>query len=358
VSSRFTFGSAHVVFEIAFHDGCRWICRVRRRNSKEHSRYIKMTMESAVAAMRYVRENTSIPVPNVYDYKTNHTATDIGACYMFMDAFSGRQRDQFGEDITESELTMLFRQIADSAVQLASLDFPKIGRLYTTDGGRYEIGPFVNEDGTTYGPFYHAVEYYQYLASKDAKKRLVTEGKLPSEVRRDQFASYLYRTASAKLSLSNDGPFGLVHGDYGVHNFLFDENMRLTGILDWDYVHSAPALSCCSWPAMTQIRWPYCDEYWPGVREGLLLRQRLFREGILIAEKERAVTMAKFGGNLMSDIVGSKDAIISQIIQALESDRAYEDYDGGKVFQFLFGDADFEMFRNSFADGKDIESPS
>jgi len=107
-------------------------------------------------------------------------------------------------------------------------------------------------------------EYYKYLTTKDVKKRLATEGKSPSEVRRDQFASDLYRTASAKLSLSNCGPFSLVHEDYGLHNFLFDENMRLTGILDWDYFHSAPVLSYCNWPAMTQIRWHYYDEYWPG----------------------------------------------------------------------------------------------
>jgi len=70
------------------------------------------------------------------------------------------------------------------------------------------------------------------------------------------------------------------------------------------------------------------------------------------------VTRAKFGGKLMSEIVGSENAIIAQIIQALASDRAYEAYDGRKVFQFLFRDADFETFRNSFTDGKEIESPS
>jgi|GEM_PF-4745085 len=79
VASRFTFGSAHTVFEIEFDDGYKWVCRVRHRDSKEHPRYIKMTMESTIAAMRYVRENTSIPVPNVYDYQTDYTATDIGA---------------------------------------------------------------------------------------------------------------------------------------------------------------------------------------------------------------------------------------------------------------------------------------
>lgn len=70
-----------------------------------------------------------------------------------------------------------------------------------------------------------------------------------------------------------------------MHNFLFDENLRLTGILDWDYVHSAPALTCCNWPAMTQIRWPYYDEYWPGVGEGLLLRQDLFHKESLLRRK-------------------------------------------------------------------------
>lgn len=104
-----------------------------------------MTMDT-VTALHHVRKNTSIPVPHAYDDQSDYTITDIGARYMFMDTIPGRPRDQFGEDITEKELSVL---IADSAVQLASLILFKIGRLYTTHGGQYEIGPFVNEDGTT-----------------------------------------------------------------------------------------------------------------------------------------------------------------------------------------------------------------
>ena len=204
--AQFTSGSAHVVFEIAFDDGCRWICRIRHRDSKEHPRYIKMTMDSTVTGMRYVQENTSIPVPTVHGYQADYTATDIGACYMFMDAIPGRQRDQFGENITESELSTLFREIADSAVQLASVDFPKIGRLYA-DGGHYEIGPFVNEDGTTYGPFVESVEYYQYLATKrrgDAERKGDRVG--------GKRCQLPYRWLRLSLIMRS---FGLVHGDYG-----------------------------------------------------------------------------------------------------------------------------------------------
>lgn len=355
LTSNFTFGTANAVVEVLFDDGCKWICRLRHRVLKEHPHYIKSTMESTVAAMRFVRENTSVPVPNVYDYQTDPTATDIGVCYMFMDSIPGKKRDQFGEKMTEEELTTLYHQLADSAVQLAFLDFPKIGRLNRKEGGLYEIGPFVNEDGTTYGPFTKSTDYYRYLAIKDASSRLKTEGKTSSEILRDRFASYLYETAASKLSLSNCGPFGLVHGDYGVHNFLFDENLKLAGIVDWDSVHSAPVLACCDWPTMTQIRWPWYDEYWPGVREGLFLRQKLFHEGVRAAEKKRLVNVAKFGGKLMSEIVGSEAAIVAQIIDILESDQVYRNYDGRKVFQFLFGNADFDTFRSRFAEDKEIE---
>ena len=51
----------------------------------------------------------------------------------------------------------------------------------------------------------------------------------------------------------------------------------------------------------------------------------------------------------MSEIVGSEDGNVAQIIEALQIDRAYKNYDGRKVFQFLFD----EIIRSDFVDGKE-----
>src|SRR5205085_2133228 len=139
LSDKFSHGSEHAVFEIVFEDQCIWICRARRRDLEESPHYLKMTMDSTVACMLYVRQNTSVPVPKIYDYQSDPSATSIGACYMFMEPIYGKKRDQFREVMTSDERRKLYYEIADSAVQLTRLDFPKIGLIYQPVKGCFEI---------------------------------------------------------------------------------------------------------------------------------------------------------------------------------------------------------------------------
>jgi hypothetical protein len=245
-------------------------------------------------------------------------------------------------------------QMADTAVQLARLSFPKIGRIYQTAEDQFDVGPFVQPNGVEYGPFATAIEYYTFLASRDRVERNArTNGELNQTAQsRDRFASYLYYTAAARLSLANEGPFSISHGDYGVHNILFDDDYKMTGVVDWDSSHTAPALTCGDWPALTHVRWPYVDDYYPGVLESLLKRRSLFHEVIKLAEQGKPIV--HFEGKLMSDIVGSDPALVAQILEVLCCDRSYEEYDGKKVFQFLYGESSFKAAKTNFERYGDI----
>ena len=39
-----------------------------------------------------------------------------------------------------------------------------MGRVYRSDDGRFDMGPFVHFDGTTHGPFSTSVAFYAYIA--------------------------------------------------------------------------------------------------------------------------------------------------------------------------------------------------
>ena len=231
LGSKFVHGSAHVVFEITFDDGCVWVCRVRHRDSDESPQYLRMMMESTVASIRYVQQHTNIPVPEVYDYQSDPSTNDIGCSYMIMEAITGRKRDLPREQIDPADLQTMYNQIADSAVQLAQLNFPKIGRIYQLSDDQFEVGPFVNPDGSTYGPFSTSVEYYAYIAEKNTSESVATAHQRLSPAIKDKFAIHLYRAAANKLLIGNVGPFGLCHGDYGVHNLLFDDKFTMTAVL-------------------------------------------------------------------------------------------------------------------------------
>lgn len=40
---------------------------------------------------------------------------------------------------------------------------------------------------------------------------------------------------------SNDGPFALTHGDLSIPNLLWDENLNLVGVLDWEWCNAVPS---------------------------------------------------------------------------------------------------------------------
>jgi len=48
-------GVYHVVLKLLFADNTTWACRIRLRDSDEHPEFVKSTMESTVATMRYVK---------------------------------------------------------------------------------------------------------------------------------------------------------------------------------------------------------------------------------------------------------------------------------------------------------------
>jgi hypothetical protein len=345
MSSHFTHGSFHVVFEIVFDDGDVWVCRVRHVDPDETSRYLEMTMESTVATMMYVKSSTTIPVPEIYCHQYDPSRSAIGSSYIMMQALPGRERDSSGEKLVHSDLETIYTQIARSAVELASLSFPLIGRLYRDGNGKIEVGPFINADGSMYGPFSTSHEYYEHIVEKYVLLNPVSANRTDSDITRDKFANLLYSRAAKKLVLADAGPFGIIHGDYGTHNLLFDDNLTLTGVIDWDSAHSAPALACCDWPALVHIRWPLYDKYWPGVLEKLLERQNLYREGVRAVEQILRPDLKKFEGCLMSDIIGSDAAVVAQILYVLDCDPSYKSYDGRKVFEYVFSDADFETTR-------------
>lgn len=338
LSPRFTDGSFHAIFEIIFEDGVIWICRVRHSDPEESLTFLTLSIESTLAGMQYIRQHTTLPVPQIYSFETN-PSNQIGGCYMCMEAMGGNSRSSSTRAARDpSELASMYDQIAEGAVQMAKLEFPKIGRIYLSAEGKFNVGPFVDPNGTTYGPFSSSMAYYNYLAERSTSGSAIT----------DKYAGHLYRLAANKLVLGNNGPFRVCHGDYGTHNMLFDDTGKLTGIVDWDFVHVAPPLSCCIWPALVQIRWPLLANYWPRVLEDILKRQQLYLDGVKAAELTWDIDPSEFEGQQMSTVVGSDQAIVAQIIEVLGSDSSYKDYNGKRVFEFLFGDADFELARERY----------
>lgn len=86
--TKFECGKDHIVFEVVFPHGEFWIARLAVSPSWSGHRIGIEQMSSEIATMKMVRENSRIPVPEVYGFDLDF-GNQVGAPYMFLEALSG-----------------------------------------------------------------------------------------------------------------------------------------------------------------------------------------------------------------------------------------------------------------------------
>ena len=118
--------------------------------------------------MRFLCENTSIPVPAVYWFDARFGSSNkVGMPYILMEAMPGKRLYGGGraDFIPDTFKRKVYEQIIDFVIQLYNLPFPKIGMLFPDNSSpsgvcvaaihdqHYRISP--------YGPFTNSLEFYQ-----------------------------------------------------------------------------------------------------------------------------------------------------------------------------------------------------
>jgi Phosphotransferase enzyme family len=267
VGEQYGLGGLHVVREILFDDDVHWIARVNlpRVNFEANDSYIpnplhhtwsaddEADMQSEIDTMSFVREHTDIPVPRVFSYDT--TATNpvrapfmlmeccMGTCAMDMPESFHDIPGQFKHKYFNAEAAVLVSILVDSTnyqVKLWDLKFDKIGCVVKNPKtGTYDIGPLPNGLG---GPYSTAAEYYRAWAAQNMSKRGATS----------DFVSQIYEVASL-ISKHNDGPFRLVHPDFGHNNIIVDDDFNILGVIDWEKAFVAPSEMAACFPLRLQI---------------------------------------------------------------------------------------------------------
>jgi len=178
--SLFTVGWYNIVFEVAFEDGVYWIARVRREPEVEEdlgSESERTTeLESEVYTMLYIKTNSTIPVPTVYDFASKRDPV-IGCRFILMEALAGQPGTERLRDFIPLEHRVkTYTQLADVKLQLSQLRFSKIGRLTGTGFGeenlQFSIDAFVPHgclDSRTSGPYESTRILPRYQTSRFAK---------------------------------------------------------------------------------------------------------------------------------------------------------------------------------------------
>jgi hypothetical protein len=346
ISDKYTCGAYNLVFEIRFEDGISWIARLRSVSCMqavseellfESPKYKQHITESEIATMRYVREHTTIPVPEVYGYDTG-TDNLAKTPYILMECIPGwRPPPKMGE-LSENVLRTIVDQLANVLVQLSNLQFPKIGYLHTDGTGEYRIDSMLDRRGKPVGPFSTAGDYYRWRADQPLNRSNESLVNLQDAL----FHSYLYQLSLPFLSngIRNHGPFPLAHNDLGVHNALFDEDWKLVGVIDWSGACVVPWESFAQFPGGVTLG-PYlrkeCNET---VYQTNRFKQRVFFESLARYEKES-------GKNdiCVYNLLGSPKSELAECMETYDFAHLRRRY-RRKLCCLLFGpDLDVELLR-------------
>ncbi|KAI1166394.1 kinase-like domain-containing protein [Nemania serpens] len=93
----------------------------------------RLTTNSEVATMSYLKENTSIPVPKVLDWSddpNNPTGTE----YIIMDHVPGVQLHRVWPDMTTHQHMLCVKNLTKLVKQMNDLEFPAYGNIFFADG--------------------------------------------------------------------------------------------------------------------------------------------------------------------------------------------------------------------------------
>ncbi|KAK4151386.1 hypothetical protein C8A00DRAFT_45395 [Chaetomidium leptoderma] len=290
ISSEFSVGSFNL-----------WTVRLRMPPMPDHPpsrEKIFMDMQSELATMEFVRQNTDIPIPRIHAYDLNDQNA-VGYPFSIIEYVHGNTAEEVSrtypgnhEGIPPQHEEKFWRQVAEVMVQLASIRLPKIGCIIQDGSGLFVVGP-LTETGS--GPYDSAAEFYADYPLALSKAL----GEPPVSWQDELVQAFRSLAASfpppaARVGAGPAESFGLANFDLNPNNFLVDREFNVLAVIDWDSVASVPDAALYRFPFLMGVS---CAV--PGVVDthpAVMRRQKLGRRFADVVEgagREQAETKGK-----------------------------------------------------------------
>ncbi|QSS65103.1 hypothetical protein I7I51_05944 [Histoplasma capsulatum] len=311
-------GSLNWVIFLTFDDGVEWVFRSPRTCYSLDEETAGVVLASEAATIKYIRENSSIPVPEVFYYRLN----EIGVPFILMSKAQGSPlstrswhpqpyqipKTARRQCLKQQEKEKIMRQLGDIISQLSHLRFDTMGSLFEEEGcfsvktclspglllqDRHTLqeffrGPFCSEKDyyksllsaflqhiqfltLEHHAFFAPVpvpaeynSYDSYLSATDKWNDFVTLGsKIDSSKNRldyfiaGQFLESMipsFTTESDATMSSFEAGYPLHHPDLSVNNIFVDEDYNITCIIDWAFSSSVPIAMLLATPGLPHPR--------------------------------------------------------------------------------------------------------
>lgn len=211
-------------------------------------------MTSAQSRHRYLERNTRIPVPHVRAYGRNATLTKNSAethMFLFTDLVPGKPLDKkLLIEAEEAQRKSFHSQLIEILSELRQLEFPLVGSLIPNPNGSSHpiVGPVISMSATTLGlhpqpTFASAKEFmkHQFNLISGFYSPPVCDHTV-DDIRQEIFALHgMERVFNQVIDSQLDkGPFVLNHLDLRSPNIIVDENLKIQGIIDWEFAATVP----------------------------------------------------------------------------------------------------------------------
>ncbi|OOF91237.1 hypothetical protein ASPCADRAFT_10037 [Aspergillus carbonarius ITEM 5010] len=293
-------GYFNISFRMRYADGGSAIIRFPKPGA---TMFPEEKIRNEVAAIRYIQDHTSIPVPFIlYCGTAEESPPGMGPFIIMeyinhetnmsralnMPGLTIEDRPRLDPNVDAGKLEMLYAQFADILLQLNKLSLPQVGSLeqiddFTYDVARRPLSIHMNElvrlgtlprSSLPHGTFESASSYFDALAELHIQHLMHQRNDAIDsaiDCRRKFIARQLFRKLSSDRRLTSptlhpdSGSFKLWCDDLRPSNVLLNADLQVVGVIDWEFTYAAPAEFSSAPPWWLLLEQP---EYWPdGIEE-------------------------------------------------------------------------------------------
>ncbi|KAH0365810.1 hypothetical protein KCU65_g5816, partial [Aureobasidium melanogenum] len=288
-------GGMNIHVRVIFEDKVCWLARIRRSNATSPPPELRdRIFMSEIQTLLFLQE-TNIPTPKVWDYALEGSENPVRVGYILMDCMPGKSLDQSSP--SEEGRNKIIAQIADIYIQLRKFSFDGIGSIEQADDEH--VGPLARECFTDFtdsgirplGPFSDLQSYYK--ASIQLLLDLIHRGEIHVDRPVDAYLLYKYLYEIVPELYPDVAETGtktyLKHADDKGSHILVDEEMNITGIIDWEWAFTTTERLAFNSPMLLLPTW----DFFQGLSQ-IGEEEELFAKCL---EAKGAFDMAKFDIN-------------------------------------------------------------
>lgn len=268
-------GGMNYHVEIKFENGSVWLARIRRYNATSPPPALRdYIIQSEVATLKFL-ERTGVPAPMVFDFALESYGLEnpVGVGYILMEKLPGKSLRWSDDGMTFEQRRKIMSQLADILIELRKYPFDLLGSLDDPSSDDGHVGAFARQSLTDFsqsrmkalGPFSTLKDYH--TASITLILGLIVRQEMYSQQSADAYLIHRFlldivpsvlppSSSSSSLndrsddsrnhgSSSNNSKiskqfFYLKHADDKGDHILVDDDFNITGIIDWEWAHTAP----------------------------------------------------------------------------------------------------------------------